>query len=112
MDKTPKRYEPYQAITKSQLQRQDESNTVYNKPQPDRTLAIVGLIATILGIFPGLWAIIAGPKYRTQGIVQLALYIVGLATIFAFVGIFIALPIWIWSIVTMALIVGDSGKAK
>ncbi len=113
------------------------SNQINNQ-QPDQTIAIVGLIATILGILPGLWAIIAGPEYRTQGIVQLALYIVSLVTIIivliissvsiaadplagVLVGftllLVVSIPIsilifsiWIWSIVTMAIIVRDSNE--
>jgi len=49
---------------------------VQKNEKPDSTLAIVGLILTIVGVLPGLWAIIAGPKYRTSGIIQLIFSIV------------------------------------
>ncbi len=124
MNATPKQYEP-------------------QTDKPDQTIAIVGLIATILGILPGLWTIIAGPKYRTQGIVQLALYLVSVATLIVLVVItasnaaylaenstdreeFIRLftrlgpafiltfllqsVVWIWAVVTTALIVRDSNE--
>ena len=76
--------------------------------KPDKTLAIVGLVLTILNVLPGLWAILAGPKYRTQGILQLVLSIVSIPLMFVLIGIPLYFGIWIWSIVTMAKVYQDS----
>ena len=76
--------------------------------KPDKTLAIVGLVLTILNVLPGLWAILAGPKYRTQGILQLVLSIVSIPLMLMLIGIPLYFGIWIWSIVTMAKVYQDS----
>ena len=76
--------------------------------KPDSTLAIVGLILTILGVLPGLWAIIAGPKYRTAGIIQLVFTLISFPLMFVLIGFPLAFAMWIWAIVTMVHVYQDS----
>ena len=76
--------------------------------KPDKSLAIVGLVLTILGVFPGLWAIISSKKHQTNGIIQLIMYVVGIPLCLVFVGIPIMVAAWIWGIVTMANVVKEA----
>jgi len=66
----------------------------------DKNIAIVGLILNIV-ILPGLGTLIGGgEKYRTSGIWQLVLTIIGIPLIYLFIGAPLILAMWIWALIT------------
>lgn len=83
-------------------------NMAVKKQKPDKTFAIVGLVLTILGVLPGLWAIISGGRYRKSGIIQLVFWVISFPLMFILIGIPLAIAMWVWAIVTMVNVYQDS----
>lgn len=70
------------------------------KKNPDQAMAIVGLILNI-AVFPGLGTVIGGgEKYKTTGILQLAISIVSIPLMFIIIGIPLFFGMWIWALIT------------
>jgi len=59
------------------------------------TKDIVGLLSNL--IFPGIGTIIWGEKQK--GIIQLSLYLAGVALSFVIIGIPLVTGVWIWALV-------------
>jgi len=69
----------------------------------DKTMGIVGLILNII-ILPGLGTLVSGRKeYRTAGVWQLVMSVVGYVLIFTLIGAIIGGPLllaaWIWGLI-------------